>query len=569
MAISDKLTYLNTTKGKIKDAINLTNANILSEDTFRSYADKLKLGLIDIINNGTDDLYDSFPKTTGTGTEIALNDTYEAPMEIGLNGNTHQDSYTGKNLLNIANLTAITKSGITLTKNNDGTITLNGTASADANFGFAIDNIVATSSYKVQLYKKGGSFTNNYVSIYMSVDSAFSDFDLLSLTSSDFISMSLGNKTYTYAQIKVNSGVICNNLVVGCQVVSDASITEFEKYTGKQPSPSPDYPQEIEVVTGDNTINVANAINIFDMEKYANENSNYFTYSKATGLTAIKKDNRAMLNVGFPIEVLSNTTYYIKTDTTERLFIAQYNSNGNWITSGEVYNGDSFMPNTNTRSIRIKVADTLTTYPTVIGNVYISTSNNYQSKNYEISLGSIELCKIGNYQDYIYKENNKWYKHSEIGKVVLDGSETWATANNQVGTSSFYRYSCNDFQDTNKYLANTPYMSDNFKYSSNTLIEQNVIGNTTASNTNRLWITIDTTLTGGTATTDFKTWLSTHNTIVYYVLATPTYEIITNETLISQLEELKKAKSVDDKTFISQINEQLPFVLDVSALSKN
>lgn len=44
---------------------------------------------------------------------------------------------------------------------------------------------------------------------------------------------------------------------------------------------------------------------------------------------------------------------------------------------------------------------------------------------------------------------------------------------------------------------------------------------------------------------------------------------ITDTDLIEQLEELEKAKSVDDKTFISQINEQLPFILDVSALSKN
>lgn len=45
--------------------------------------------------------------------------------------------------------------------------------------------------------------------------------------------------------------------------------------------------------------------------------------------------------------------------------------------------------------------------------------------------------------------------------------------------------------------------------------------------------------------------------------------IITDSDLIEQLEELEKAKSVDDKTFIFQINEQSPFILDVSALSKN
>ena len=37
----------------------------------------------------------------------------------------------------------------------------------------------------------------------------------------------------------------------------------------------------------------------------------------------------------------------------------------------------------------------------------------------------IELCKIGTYQDYFYKDSGKWYLHKEVGKVVLDGSESW------------------------------------------------------------------------------------------------------------------------------------------------
>ena len=35
---------------------------------------------------------------------------------------------------------------------------------------------------------------------------------------------------------------------------------------------------------------------------------------------------------------------------------------------------------------------------------------------------------------------------------------------------------------------------------------------------------------------EFKTWLSSNNVTVCYALKTPTYEKITNETLISQLE---------------------------------
>ena len=76
--ISDKLTYLNETKSKIKDAINLAGANITK------YADKLYNKYIDIINNGTDSLYNSLPKVTGTGSELTLSNTANAPMRLGL-----------------------------------------------------------------------------------------------------------------------------------------------------------------------------------------------------------------------------------------------------------------------------------------------------------------------------------------------------------------------------------------------------------------------------------------------------------------------------------------------------
>ena len=64
----------------------------------------------------------------------------------------------------------------------------------------------------------------------------------------------------------------------------------------------------------------------------------------------------------------------------------------------------------------------------------------------------------------------------------------------------------------------------------------------------------------------FKTWLSTHNTTVYYVLATPTYTKITDPTLISQLEDISMAISYQTQTNISQINNDLPFNIDATAV---
>ena len=67
---------------------------------------------------------------------------------------------------------------------------------------------------------------------------------------------------------------------------------------------------------------------------------------------------------------------------------------------------------------------------------------------------------------------------------------------------------------------------------------------------------------------NFKTWLSTHNTEVYYPLATPTTTEITDSTLISQLEALNGAKSYNPQTNISQENNDNASILNASALSE-
>lgn len=190
---------------------------------------------------------------TGTASDSFINvqdSAWAELQELSIDGVLKQNTTQGNNSLNINNLENKTINGVSLTKNDDGTITLKGTATADAKFRFATDDIEATANYAIQLYKFQGSFTNNYVSIYLSEDSQFSTFHLLSLTSQDFVFSNLENKTYKYVQIKVNSGVICNNLIIGCQIVKDKYIKTFEKFTGGQPSPSPEFPQEIETITG-------------------------------------------------------------------------------------------------------------------------------------------------------------------------------------------------------------------------------------------------------------------------------------------------------------------------------
>ena len=53
---------------------------------------------LEIMNNGTDKIWNNWEKVTGEGETLTLNSTEEAPMKINLKGNTSQETTTGKNL---------------------------------------------------------------------------------------------------------------------------------------------------------------------------------------------------------------------------------------------------------------------------------------------------------------------------------------------------------------------------------------------------------------------------------------------------------------------------------------
>lgn len=171
----------------------------------------------------------------------------------------------------------------------------------------------------------------------------------------------------------------------------------------------------------------------------------------------------------------------------------------------------------------------------------------HAEKNYPITLPTgMELCKIGTYQDYIYKSGENWYKHSAIGKVVLDGTESgWNTAstgNHGYGIKNYveaYRtndeilWYCNYFKGiayNDRYVDGTTFIGVN---------DNNII-----------FCDYSVSDLAG-----FKTWVSTHNIVFYYVLATPTDVLITDTTLINQLNQIENAAGYDGITYITTTNE--------------
>lgn len=223
----------------------------------------------------------------------------------------------------------------------------------------------------------------------------------------------------------------------------------------------------------------------------------------------------------------SNTSYAFKTENDE-----------NYILFG-VYNGtDETEIAKAIEEIQLEEGTTPTQYEP------------YRGEDYNLNLGSIELCKIGDYEDILFKnvvndenynvelEDGAWYKKGAIDKIVLDGSENWGS----VAASGAVRFVCNSMFDTiiPESLSNVAdILADKLVAvtANNTAVGINGIA---VAGSGKFVIYYDS--VKNYSPTQFREWLNDNNIVVYYAVATPIYEKITDPTLISQLEALNKAK---------------------------
>ena len=195
---------------------------------------------------------------------------------------------------------------------------------------------------------------------------------------------------------------------------------------------------------------------------------------------------------------------------------------------------------------------------TVTGTQAVSITDGTNTQNFTVDLGSIELCKLGGYQDYIYKSGDDWYVHKAVGKVVYNGSEDWG-----LWSASAEQPRRLGLRDTTLWFKGSMMLASN--YFIRTTYSESQTDLTIWTQTQYLAITDKNSY--WSSYTDFKTWLSTHNLIVYYELRTPTDTKITDATLVGQLEALAGADTYNEKTFIKVTanDPNLPALLKVEA----
>ena len=151
--------------------------------------------------------------------------------------------------------------------------------------------------------------------------------------------------------------------------------------------------------------------------------------------------------------------------------------------------------------------------------------------SYAAYFDPIELCKIGDYQDYIYKSGDKWYMHKAVGKYQLDGTESWGTATDGylIGANSqspFYNILALGTPSYESLCSHFYFQPNGTTWTGD--------GKCGFNSSGTFWVMY-------AAPADknaFLAWLGQTKPSVYFPLATPTDTEITNSTLVGQLNAL-------------------------------
>ena len=493
MSTATKLTYLNDTKGLLKDSINSLGGEITSQTTFRQYATEL------------DSIYANLPKVSGTGSILSLSPTLKGRLGIVPKGDTYQKT----NLYN-----------------ND---IEQGAISDGANV--SANNRIRTAGYievvpSTQLYIGFSGCDDIYVSYYNSSKTFVSAYGWA--TGNSNISIP-ANIYYIRVAFRKN-----DNSNITPSSISNVQIGNV---------PNPDYPQDIQSVTGNQVVSVTGK-NLFENakeNKYFNNSYDFITQNGASTTNYIPAKEGDIFTIS--CENYSNG-----------IVIASFDENYNCLLRSAT-NGTSISHTcpTNTKYI-IGSNYVYSNNPTQLEKGSTATTYEpYQNQEYEINLGTIELNKIGDYQDYITGTPDNWSIKRKIGSVVLDGTEDWNDRPNYTYADRFV------YGGSIERVANVGY--------SNYFIIKS------ASNNDYPYLSINGTQTvinfsekGTTTLAQFKTWLSTHNTEVDYVLANEITEPITNQEIINQLNEIYYLQSYNGTTNITITSEDLELIMTASAL---
>jgi len=140
----------------------------------------------------------------------------------------------------------------------------------------------------------------------------------------------------------------------------------------------------------------------------------------------------------------------------------------------------------------------------------------------------IELCKLGTYQDYIYKNGSKWYIHKATGKAQIT-TLTSASATQSIGNRFTFAIPAGALHPLDTGVGIGYSNMARLIHVGGTWDNRNTW---TFAGTDGI---VQFAATESMTLADANTWLASHPFYLYYPLTTPTDTEITNAALVSQL----------------------------------
>ena len=480
---------------------------------------------------------------SASGNPITIADAVEAPLKsLEIQGNTTQQTYTGKNLLNLG---PKSDGGVAGAITDGSTITVTGTA--------LVTDGRSVAELQTTLQAGTYTFTIDHASTHVinfTVNTSDGNVAFRLAAGETAITKTLasastgGNVFWAITQGQTYNETFKLQLVAG-----STADYNFEPYVGGVPAPNPDYPQAVQTVTGEQTI----AINSTSYE--VNLGKNLFQPDSGTytnnGADTIEQADGTLKISG----TLSATYFNICGNKYVELSGTYTFSRTNAALSGAVRLRVIYKDGTS-ENFELTNGVSSTTFtiskPTERWYLWISGQTSGASFNYtsgfQLEKGSqatsyaayftpIELCKIGTYQDYIYKDGTDWKIHKTVDFLQLTGSESnYTTRSNTSSTHSKFRIASQVLSGSiasvtsiacSHFIANAG--ANDAAYSSNA-----ICGSTTAGYQTQLWFSVENSI--ATTAAGFQTWVTNNKPYLYYALATATDTTITNSALIAQLE---------------------------------
>lgn len=398
--------YITDDKGNIVYPRTLAKCVKRGGTTLDNYLDKVEDNLL--------------IKPTESGTEMMLTDSSDMNIqELHLFGKSEQKTTKGIQLLNLKDAKGGTGEGVTYTVNADGSVARKGTATG----------------YIANVWLKGGYYENTEnKEIFLILEAGKTYYIKDVVLTNGQVSVTSKNKVESNYLVTINeneypegfkvtgirnpaqtSGKTYNDVIYPI-VAESSTAVDWEEYTGRQPSPSPDYPQGIEstenpsvIVTGKNlaiTQNVRGSNNLVNAKIVSGQKYTLsFDCNKRVAMNVnSKRQTGTILRNINPLKIGRNSCSFRAIDDGD-IFFNCY---------GSTDNTDNLQIN----NIQIERGDTSSDYEPYKG---IQTA----TLNYE--LNGIDDVR----DELIIRADGTGKMIQRLAKKIMDGSNINASASEQ------------------------------------------------------------------------------------------------------------------------------------------